>query len=480
MSSVNRPPSDPPGSRGSRRPGRTIDLSANEVASESTAPPVTEPLSSEPPAEPLPAAAAPEVSVEETPIAAEPSTGAPSAETPAASPREPDLSGSEPPPPSDTAPAGSVSPNARKPHRWPWRWIGIGAAAVVVAGIVFVMVGRSPQTERAPRLRSSRLAQVERQIAELTSRPVTASVDPKIVDDLRQRLARVEAAVASPRATGADPALGNRIGALEGELKALSEKIDMVTRRNDETATVAGDARARADAAAAAVAALPKAAPPVPAPPPGPPAVPRSEVEALANRVTALEQAAKALQAELVKRAAADAGDRAVRVAVSAAILQSTVERGNPFPKELASAKMLAGDTKALTPLEPFAASGVPSAAALSRELTALLPAMRQAAGTTSRDETFLQRLQSNAEKLVRVRPLDAAGDDASTVLARIDRRAAQSDVAGVLAELAKLPPAARAPAQAWIAKAEASNAAIEASRKFAADALAALGQPTP
>jgi hypothetical protein len=65
-------------------------------------------------------------------------------------------------------------------------------------------------------------------------------------------------------------------------------------------------------------------------------------------------------------------------------------------------------------------------------------------------------------------------------VLARIDRRAAQSDLAGALTELAKLPPAARAPAQAWIAKTEASNAAIEASRKFAADALAALGQPTP
>jgi hypothetical protein len=472
MSSVNRPPSDPPGPRGPRRPGRTIDLSASEVASEpATQAGATEPPPSEAPAEALPAAPAPQVSVEETPIVAEPSSSAAqSAETPAASPMEPDLSGSEPPPP-DTGEAGSVSPNARKPHRLPWRWIGIGAAAVLVAGIVFVMVGRSPPTQQTPRLRSSRLAQVERQIAELTNRPVTTSVDPKIVDDLTQRLARVEAAAAGPRATGADPALSNRIGTLEGDLKALSEKIDVVARRNDEIATTA-------DAAAAAVAALPKTAP-APAAPPGPPAVPRSEVEALANRVTALEHAAKALEAELAKRAAADAGDRAVRVAVSAAILQSTVQRGDPFAKELASAKALAGDAKVLGPLEPFAASGVPSAAALSRELTALLPAMRQEAGTTPQDETFLQRLQSNAEKLVRVRPLDAAGDDAATVLARVDRHAAQSDLAGALTELAKLPPAARAPAQAWIAKAEASNAAIEASRKFAADALAALGQPT-
>ena len=328
MSSVNRPPSDPPGPRGPRRPGRTIDLSASEVASEPVAADVNEPPSSERPVEAPAAAPAPQVSIEETPIVAEPSSSATqSAETPGTSPMEPDLSGSEPPPPLDTGRAGSVSSNARKPHGWPWRLIGLGAAAVVVAGIVFVMVGRSPQPERAPRLRSSRLAQVERQIAELTSRPVTASVDPKIVDDLTQRLARVEAAVANPRAAAADPALSNRIGTLEGDLKALSEKIDVVARRNDEIATTAGDARSRADAAAAAVTALPKTAP-APAPPPSPPAVPRSEVEALANRVTALEQAAKALQAELAKRAAADAGDRVVRVAVSAAILQSTVERG--------------------------------------------------------------------------------------------------------------------------------------------------------
>ena len=181
------------------------------------------------------------------------------------------------------------------------------------------------------------------------------------------------------------------------------------------------------------------------------------------------------------KRAAADAGDRAVRVAVSAAILQSTVERGASFCQR-ACLRQDAGrrcqGACAAGAVRGF--RGAVGGRRSSRELTALLPAMRQAAGTTSHDETFLQRLQSNAEKLVRVRPLDAAGDDTATVLARIDRRAAQSDLAGALTELAKLPPAARAPAQAWIAKAEASNAAIEASRKFAADALAALGQPTP
>jgi hypothetical protein len=122
----------------------------------------------------------------------------------------------------------------------------------------------------------------------------------------------------------------------------------------------------------------------------------------------------------------------------------------------------------------------VPSAAALARELSGLTPALRQAIGTAPRDGNFLDRLQANAEKIVRIRPVDdTPGDDPAAIVARVELRATQSDPAGALAELAKLPPAARAPAQDWIAKAEARNAAIALSRRFARDALAALGQPS-
>jgi len=46
------------------------------------------------------------------------------------------------------------------------------------------------------------------------------------------------------------------------------------------------------------------------------------------------------------------------------------------------------------------------------------------------------------------------------------------------LAELSKLPPDARAPAQAWIKKAEARTAAIAAAQSLAQTALAALAKP--
>ena len=127
---------------------------------------------------------------------------------------------------------------------------------------------------------------------------------------------------------------------------------------------------------------------------------------------------------------------------------------GAPFAAELAQAKSLGADDKALAPLEPFAATGVPTPAALAQELRALLPAMLKASGAQAPAGGFLERLQANAGKLVRIRPVDApAGDDASAVLARIEIDAANADIAAALADLGKLPDATRAPAQAWIAQ---------------------------
>jgi hypothetical protein len=89
----------------------------------------------------------------------------------------------------------------------------------------------------------------------------------------------------------------------------------------------------------------------------------------------------------------------------------------------------------------------------------------------------FLERLEANAGKLVRIRPVDAPkGDDASSVLARIEIDAAKADIPAALADLGKLNDATRAPAQAWIAKAQARQAALADARRYAADAARALG----
>ena len=93
----------------------------------------------------------------------------------------------------------------------------------------------------------------------------------------------------------------------------------------------------------------------------------------------------------------------------------------------------------------------------------------------------FFERIKASASRLVRIRPSDESpSDEPAAVIARVDVKAAHADVAGALADLAKLPPAARTPAQAWIEKAQARIAAIETSRKIAADAINALGKAAP
>ena len=140
--------------------------------------------------------------------------------------------------------------------------------------------------------------------------------------------------------------------------------------------------------------------------------------------------------------------------------------------------KSLGADEKALAPLEPFAATGVPTQAALAHELQALIPAMLKLSGAQAPAGGFLERLQANAGQLVRIRPVDAPpGDDASAVLARIEIDAARADIAAALNDLGKLPDAARAPAQAWIAKAQARQAALTAARAFAVETARALGK---
>ena len=132
----------------------------------------------------------------------------------------------------------------------------------------------------------------------------------------------------------------------------------------------------------------------------------------------------------------------------------------------------------ALRALEPFAASGVPSAAVLAHELDGLMPTLEDASELHSGDTTFMERLKSNAQKLVRITPLNApAGNDPQAVIDRIRLDAAHADIAAALTDIHALSDSAKALAADWSKKAAAREAALAASREIAAEALAALAQ---
>jgi hypothetical protein len=380
------------------------------------------------------------------------------------------------PPPADDAAAGSA---AEEPPRRAGFSAGALIGAAVLGAAIALAVGAAatvfllPRDEGAPAL-AARLAAIELAVRDLSQPAASASApapDTRALDDVASRVAKLEAAgTRAPPAPGAaDGTLSNRLAGLEGEVKALADTIGALGRRSDDATAAARDARAKSDTAAAAVAALTQKVGT------GNPLT-KSDLDVFDQRVAALERSHKLLEAELAKRSAAAAsGDKALRLAFAASALKAAVERGEPFAPELATVKALGADPATLAPLEPFAAAGVPSAGTLARDLAELAPMVRPRAAAPR--ENFLQRLQVNAEKLVRVRPVDEAAPADATAGARIDALAAQGDLAGALAELVKLPPAERAPAESWIKQAQARAAAIDASRRLAADALAGLGK---
>jgi hypothetical protein len=288
--------------------------------------------------------------------------------------------------------------------------------------------------------------------------------------DMSARLDKIERAVQAPRPETATvpPALGNRLTAVELQAKMLGDTLAALNRRADDIAATAETAQKQAASAASTADAAKNA---------GQTGVQRTDLDAVASRIMALESAVKALS-DAVAHPTTGA-DQAARLTVAAEALRAAVERGAPYQAELKAVRALGADQSATAPLEPFAASGVPRAEVLTQELATLVPALQQAADASSGDKTFLSKLEANAKQLVRITPVDAPpGNDPSSVITRIDIDATRADIAAALTDIAALPDAAKPLAADWVKKAQARNDAIAASGKIAADALAALSKP--
>jgi len=274
-----------------------------------------------------------------------------------------------------------------------------------------------------------------------------------------------------------DEALAARVTAAEAQTKSLGGTVAALSRRVDEIGTTSQRALEQAKASAAAAQEAKNAAQA---------GIQHSDIEALANRIAALETALKSLTADVAQHRS-NADDSAARAVIAAEALRAAIERGAPFQAELAAAKSLGADQAAAAKLEPFAANGIPSAAALGRELSALMPALRRASEPEQNSSSLLGRLESRARQLVRITPLHTgaappplapAGDDAATAIAALNAAAARGDIAAALSDVAHLPDAARALAATWVNKAQAREQALAASQRIAADALAALAKP--
>jgi hypothetical protein len=77
----------------------------------------------------------------------------------------------------------------------------------------------------------------------------------------------------------------------------------------------------------------------------------------------------------------------------------------------------------------------------------------------------------------VRIERTDSVGTDRSAIVARVTAAALRNDLADARRELASLDAADRAPAQAWLDKVTARDAALAASRQFAEDTMSGLAK---
>lgn len=283
--------------------------------------------------------------------------------------------------------------------------------------------------------------------------PAAPQVTAATVDALSGRVAAVEAKAGKP---AADPATAARIDALEKSANSLRSDVANLRTQLDKTASALNDAKS------------PAAAP---------------DLAALNDRIAQLEQASKTQRAELAQQGEKIADNKAMddkplRHVVAAALLDVAVRHGDPYEPQLAAARLMAAEPDMLKPLDAFASSGIPTPVALSRELLNIVPKLSPPAEAQPSATGIVERLKEGASKLVRIERTDRVGNDRGAIVARLTAAALRNDFVEARRELKTLSEADRAPARAWLDKADARDAALAASRKFADDAMADLVKP--
>lgn len=286
--------------------------------------------------------------------------------------------------------------------------------------------------------------------------PAASPANSAAVDDLAARIASIESKAGKPAVSAPDPAAVARLDALEKSLAALRGDLAGLHAQSEKLAAVVNDAKSAPRESSAS-----------------------PDLAAINERIAGIERATRAQSAAIAQEGAKPVDDMPLRRIVAASLLDVLVRIGDPYPAALAAAKSLAPVPDALKPLDGFAAAGVPSANALSRELLTLVPKLLPPQPENSTAGTGLvDRLQAGAAKLVRIERTDAVGNDRGAVVARVTAAALRNEFAEARRELKTLAPADRAAAQAWLDRADARDAALAVSRQFAADAMSALAKP--
>lgn len=239
-------------------------------------------------------------------------------------------------------------------------------------------------------------------------------VDTAELDALKAEVARL---AAQPAAPAADPALAERITALE-------------------TSVADAGSTPTADAAA---------------------------VEALKTQLVAAEQAIESLRAEIASNKQAldqsatrlDEAERKLEEprndvemarAIALSGLKTAIDRGGPFLSELDALKSVSPEDPAVAALTPLASNGVPSRSDLTRQFNQVAEEILAAIHQPEQGEGWTDRLMASARSLVKVRPVgNVEGDTPEAIVARVENKLQNGDLKGAALEWETLPEAGKA-----------------------------------
>ncbi|NBB48354.1 hypothetical protein GVN24_08750 [Rhizobium sp. CRIBSB] len=239
------------------------------------------------------------------------------------------------------------------------------------------------------------------------------AIDTAELDALKADVARL---AAQPAAPATDPALAERITALE-------------TSFADANSAPAADAAA---------------------------------VEALKTQLVAAEQAIESLRAEIASNKQAldqsttrlteaerkleePRSDVEMARAIALAGLKTAIDRGGPFLSELDALKSVSPEDPAVAALTPLASVGVPSRSDLARDFNQVAEDILAAINQPATGEGWTDRLLASARSLVKVRPVgNVEGETPEAIVARVENKLQNGDLKGAALEWETLPEAGK------------------------------------
>ena len=307
----------------------------------------------------------------------------------------------------------------------------------------------------------SQMAEQERQtlresIAQLQARPLPSAPNLAAAPELRELQQRLTALEQKPQPASPAPAIAavtQRVDQLDRALINLQDAIKTLTTSTQQGETPVID-----------LAPL------------------HGQLRAVELRMTSLEQDLKTLREKPrdpspAPEARSDKGETATSLVVVAQSILHNVEQAQPLNTLLDVAQKLGASPERIATLREATGSGLASTKALTQSWQqssrTVLDSLQD---KSSGDATIMDRLKASASQLVRVRPVgESLGEDAASLMARIETSLAQGSIAQAYAAWQKLPDAAKAASRSFGDMAQKRIAAEQAARALADSAMQAL-----